>query len=70
MILLPRKLTAMHSIRPSLFDVILVRRLIPGQEVNLCVLTQPSQELDHLFAETVDGLRVHVGLGDDLGQVD
>ena len=47
------------------FGGVLVRgRLVLVEEVLVRVAGQPEAELRHLLAETVDGLGVHVGLGD------
>lgn len=50
----------------SLLDVFRVGGLVLADEVLEAVLGEPAAELEQLLAQTVDGLLVHVCLGDEL----
>ena len=68
---------ATHTSNPAhssntthLFDVILAGGFVGGFEEASGVFAEPLGQLVEFFAETVDGLLVHVGLGDELGEGD
>lgn len=52
----------------GLFHILLAGRLVLADEVLGGVAAEPAGELDELLAEPVDGLLVHVGLGDQFGE--
>ena len=54
----------------DLFDVILAGGFVGSFEEAGGIFAEPLGQLVEFFAETVDGLLVHVGLGDELGEGD
>lgn len=54
----------------DLLDVILAGRFVGGFEEAGGVFAEPLGQLVEFFAEPVDGLLVHVCLGDELGEGD
>lgn len=63
-----------HNQLPSntadLLDVVLARSLVWSSEEARRVLAEPLGQLVEFFAEAVDGLLVHVCLGDEFGEGD
>ena len=55
---------------PRLLDILLACGLVLGGEEAGGVLAEPLRQLGEFLAEAVDGLLVHVGLGDELGHGD
>ena len=55
---------------PGLLDILLARGLVLGGEEAGGVLAEPLRQLGEFFAEAVDGLLVHVCLGNELGHGD
>ena len=53
-----------------LFDVILTGGFVGSFEEACGIFAKPLGQLVEFFAETVDGLLVHVGLGDEFGEGD
>jgi len=63
----------LNSMQPSLdatsfLDVFLAWSFILANEVLSGVASEPICHLGEFFAKTVNGLEIHVGLGDKLGQ--
>ena len=52
----------------GLIDISLALRLVVGGEVVLGVLPEPLGHLGEFLAQAVDGLLVHVRLGDEFGE--
>ena len=57
--------------RPArLLNVLLALHLVVGGEVVLAMLAEPGGHLAEFLADAVDGLLVHVCLGDEFGHGD
>lgn len=57
-------------VRARLLDVLLRSGLVGREEVESLVLCDPRGKFDHLFAQALDGLGIHVRLRDELGKFD
>jgi hypothetical protein len=60
----------LSSLGTSLVNVLLSGCLVLGDEVLNAVLGEPAGESGQFVAEAVDGLLVHVGLGDEFREGD
>ena len=67
---LPKPQIQHSSNTTDLFDVILACGFVRGFEEACGIFAKPLGQLVKFFAETVDGLLVHVCLGDEFGEGD
>lgn len=63
-----RGLLILWALVLSLLGVLSIWALVLVDEISTSVSLQPLTELAELLTQTVDGLLVHVGLGDELRQ--